>query len=130
MKTCPKCKTTGIPDDAKFCPVCGAKIILQKKDPQQLMQEALSAWEKYPNKPQKASIISFIICVLIVAACFSSISYLLNGKESGFNAFIFYSIVGAFSVPFFMYKDNKDNKKAKDAFIKRYINEHENDITD
>ena len=26
MRTCPKCKTTGIPDEAKFCPVCGEKI--------------------------------------------------------------------------------------------------------
>lgn len=23
MKTCPNCKTTGLPDDAKFCPICG-----------------------------------------------------------------------------------------------------------
>ena len=28
MKTCPnpKCKTSSIPNDAKFCPVCGTKI--------------------------------------------------------------------------------------------------------
>ena len=26
MKTCPKCKTTGIPDDAKFCPNCGLQL--------------------------------------------------------------------------------------------------------
>ena len=26
MKTCPKCKTTGIPNVAKFCPVCGTKL--------------------------------------------------------------------------------------------------------
>ena len=33
MKTCPnqKCKTTGIPDEAKFCPNCGT--MLQKEEP-------------------------------------------------------------------------------------------------
>lgn len=33
MKTCPnpKCKTTGIPDEAKFCPNCGS--LLQKEEP-------------------------------------------------------------------------------------------------
>lgn len=32
MKTCPnpKCKTTSIPDDAKFCPNCGASLCLPK----------------------------------------------------------------------------------------------------
>ena len=32
MKTCPKCKTTGIPDDANFCPECGYQIqIVEEK---------------------------------------------------------------------------------------------------
>lgn len=31
MKTCPKCNTIGIPDEAKFCPNCGT--MLQKEDP-------------------------------------------------------------------------------------------------
>lgn len=26
MKTCPKCKTAGLPDEAKFCPNCGASL--------------------------------------------------------------------------------------------------------
>lgn len=26
MKTCPQCKTTGIPDEAKFCPNCGTML--------------------------------------------------------------------------------------------------------
>lgn len=26
MKTCPKCNISGIPDYAKFCPVCGTKL--------------------------------------------------------------------------------------------------------
>ena len=26
MKTCPKCKTKGIPSDANFCPSCGAQL--------------------------------------------------------------------------------------------------------
>lgn len=26
MKTCPKCKTTSIPEDAKFCPNCGWQL--------------------------------------------------------------------------------------------------------
>ena len=26
MKTCPKCNMSGIPDEAKFCPVCGQKL--------------------------------------------------------------------------------------------------------
>lgn len=26
MKTCPKCKTTGLPEEAKFCPNCGASL--------------------------------------------------------------------------------------------------------
>lgn len=26
MKTCPKCKTSGIPDDANFCPHCGKQL--------------------------------------------------------------------------------------------------------
>lgn len=26
MKTCPNCKTTGIPDEAKFCPNCGTML--------------------------------------------------------------------------------------------------------
>lgn len=32
MKTCPNpnCKTTGIPDDAKFCPVCGTELKVSK----------------------------------------------------------------------------------------------------
>lgn len=37
MKTCPnpKCKTTGIPDEAKFCPNCGT--MLQKEEPAKRM---------------------------------------------------------------------------------------------
>ena len=33
MKTCPypKCKTTGIPGEAKFCPECGEVINLKKQ---------------------------------------------------------------------------------------------------
>ena len=26
MKTCPKCNMSGIPDEAKFCPECGAEL--------------------------------------------------------------------------------------------------------
>ena len=26
MKTCPNCKTTEIPDEAKFCPSCGKQL--------------------------------------------------------------------------------------------------------
>ena len=26
MKTCPNCMTTGIPDSANFCPVCGQQL--------------------------------------------------------------------------------------------------------
>ena len=27
MQTCPKCNMSGIPDDATFCPQCGAELI-------------------------------------------------------------------------------------------------------
>lgn len=51
MKTCPNpnCKTTGIPDDAKFCPHCGA--LLQKVEP--IKKMTISECRLVPNIVKK-----------------------------------------------------------------------------
>ena len=41
MKTCPKCKTTGIPDDANFCPACGEELPIKEYG-----WKERSLWEK------------------------------------------------------------------------------------
>lgn len=54
MKTCPnpKCKTTGIPDEAKFCPNCGT--MLQKEEPAKRM--TLSECCFVPNVIKKGEV--------------------------------------------------------------------------
>ena len=60
MKTCPKCNMSGIPDDAKYCPRCGAEL-------QSISNDANNATSiKGKKKPKDyhffaASIISFIL---------------------------------------------------------------------
>ena len=58
MKTCPnpKCKTTGIPNNAQFCPVCGCE--LKKKSKPQLVDAELTA-TKTTIRKFRASTISW-----------------------------------------------------------------------
>lgn len=43
MKTCPNCKTTGLPDNAKFCPKCGASFPILI-NPQNQKKKSSSFW--------------------------------------------------------------------------------------
>lgn len=45
MITCPKCKTTGIPEDAKFCPNCGTSLC----PPETIKQLTVSECRIVPN---------------------------------------------------------------------------------
>ena len=46
MKTCPNCKTTGFPDEAKFCPNCGT--MLKREEPVKKM--TISECRVVPNE--------------------------------------------------------------------------------
>lgn len=49
MITCPKCKTTGIPEDAKFCPNCGTSLC----PPETIKQLTVSECRIVPNVIKK-----------------------------------------------------------------------------
>ncbi len=139
MKTCPNCKTTGIPDDAQFCPVCGQPIISYEQIKmqnahmrQQLIKEAEEAWAAYPNKPAKKkdpySLLLTITLVLTGAGIMIG-SYLndLTGIPGTIFALIMIVLI-VLDVIFFQskryYNPNEEIEKAKEKFISDYIATH------
>lgn len=58
MKTCPRCKTTGLPDEAEFCPHCGEKIAPKAKPSSQRKDSYGN--KKTPKKQEETSFMSFI----------------------------------------------------------------------
>ena len=91
MKTCPntKCKTTGIPDDANFCPACGhpmlstnqnKKQIISKQD--QLQQKVIKKQNTHNEPPLLIIIImiTLILCFImyICLLCNNGIAFLVS----------------------------------------------------
>lgn len=135
MRTCPnpKCNATGIPEDAKFCPICGAQIVRKKKDKEQLMKEALSTWDAAPNKPQYKKLkfgIKLVIVTGFVGGIFFALLVSSGGADLAIKTFGFVLgfcvlIIGpVVAIPCYI-KDRKAIKAAKKSFVDKYVREHE-----
>ncbi len=147
MKTCsnPNCNATGIPDEAKFCPVCGQPMPSgeqlkkqKKKERQQLRREAELAWDAYPNKPlPKKNPYSILWKVfLVIGIIVGDIMFYLGEDTYRFNNTFQGSIpvvaIGFIIViVYFMVKasgfNNAEEVKMYDAeekFIEKYIKDH------
>lgn len=135
MKTCPnpKCKATGIPDNAKFCPVCGQLILslnqLRKQkenDRNRLRKEAEQAWEEYPDKPRwKMS--PYSILGLVTPPVYIIIVLKLELGEGSASFDIILSILFVIEVAFVLLHKSYNNRlqeKARENFIANYISEH------
>ena len=139
---CPNCKTTGIPDDAKFCPSCGQPLLMpaQKEKSQQelrdkLIIEAGMAWEANPQKPKKI-INPYTIIMIIISFIGVSLMYYLAETTSEAFMSIIIGVDFIISIPFFIAlvisgdkfeKSERNriiNEKAK--FIKNYIDQRMN----
>lgn len=140
MKTCPKCNMSGIPDDATFCPKCGAKIVRRKKDSQQLLNEAVAAWEIYPHKTKNDfRTIGEAVGYAFIGNIFIGGVFCAGGliKGEDFNDALSFGLnislifMGVLAVPFLiaaliMYiQDIWKLKKAKNAFVEKYIQANE-----
>ena len=140
MKTCPRCHMSGIPEEAKFCPKCGAKIVRRKIDSQQLLNEALSAWEKYPGKPKNENLkkkgkvaVSLVLGQFLWPIIYLIIGVIENDIDSCLKLGIQFLMFGgglmiliSSAVLFEGYNQDKTKlEKIKNAFIKRYIHENE-----
>lgn len=135
MKTCPnpKCKATGIPNEAFFCPVCGAQIVRKKKDKELLLKEALSTWDVFPNKPKYKKLkdgigivivsgfMSGVIFALIVSSGGADLAIKTFGLVLGFCLLI---IGPAVAIPCYIL-DRKAIKAAQNSFVEKYIHENE-----
>ena len=141
MKTCPKCNMSGIPDEASFCPKCGAKIVCKKKDSQQLLKEALSAWEKYPNKPKHKNIIenykasTYVLISSLVLGGIMFIGILIkdNDIDGALKVGLLFLLMGGglmlLMLPILAIigyiQDKRELKNAKNAFVEKYIQANE-----
>ena len=151
MKTCPNCKTTGIPDEAKFCPKCGRPIlspaqkerILQEKR-RQLKREAEKAWEAYPDKPLpkknpywiwwRIALITYIIAAVVIGIYLWNeygISHTAVPEELStplsICAYVLPFIIFIVAVKSATFDANTEVNKAKNEFIADYISRRENE---
>ena len=152
MKTCPNCKTTGIPDDAQFCPKCGKPMlspaqkerILQERR-RQLKSEAEKAWEVYPNKPMpKKNPYRIWWRALLLISTIAAIAYgiylwgiyettqYVPDELTWLIVFVHVTIfvIIVIAVKSATFDPDADIEKAKKEFISKFLNEHrqENNI--
>lgn len=151
MKTCPNpnCKTSGIPDEANYCPVCGSPILSPKQLKKQkkermnrLRKEAEQAWEAYPEKPLpkrnpysllwKILLLFGIICGIIIYHYLMD-EYGITGDVvpewivvtiQVLAVIVIYSII-IFAVKSCLFNPYEEIDVAKERFIANYISEHE-----